>query len=111
MPGNVQFIIIRQYVRIQVCLREAYDIKCVNAIVSNLSVTRQKGESQMEVIRKQNKPNVSKNEHFLPPDTHTYLCVLEDKKCLLFKKFGVLCFLVTSVLRFSLLPYYRRIND
>ena len=26
-----------------------------------------------------------------------------------FGKFGVLCFLVTSVLRFSLLPYYRRV--
>ena len=25
-----------------------------------------------------------------------------------FVKFGVLCFLVTSVLRFALLPYYRR---
>ena len=27
-----------------------------------------------------------------------------------FGKFGVLCFLETSVLRFALLPYYRRIN-
>ena len=30
------------------------------------------------------------------------------KKCSLFGIFGVLCFLVTSVLRFALLPYYRR---
>ena len=30
------------------------------------------------------------------------------KKCSFFRKFGVICFLVTSVLRFALLPYYRR---
>ena len=29
-------------------------------------------------------------------------------KCLFFGKFGVLCFFVTPVLRFALLPYYRR---
>ena len=31
------------------------------------------------------------------------------KKCLLFGNVGVLCFLETPVLRFALLPYYRRI--
>ena len=30
------------------------------------------------------------------------------KKCSFFGNFGVLCFLETPVLRFSLLPYYRR---
>ena len=30
------------------------------------------------------------------------------KKCLFFGNFGVLCFLETPVLRFTLLPYYRR---
>ena len=44
------------------------------------------------------------NISFLPPD----VCVSEGKKCLLFGKFGVLCFLETPVLRFALLPYYRR---
>ena len=32
------------------------------------------------------------------------------KKCLLLGKFSVLCFLVTPVLRFALLPYCRRIS-
>ena len=32
------------------------------------------------------------------------------KKCLFFGKFSVLCFLETPVLRFALLPYYRRIE-
>ena len=49
-----------------------------------------------------------KNENFLPPDTHMYVCVSGGKKCLFFGKFGVLCFLETPVLRFSLLAYYRR---
>ena len=37
------------------------------------------------------------------------LCVSGGKKCSFFGKFGVLYFLVASVLRFALLPYYRRI--
>ena len=53
-------------------------------------------------------PNFPKNEHFLPPDTHTYICVSGGKKCSFFGKFSMLCFLETPVLRFALLPYYRR---
>ena len=49
-----------------------------------------------------------KNEHFLPRDTHTYMCVSGGKKGSFFEKFDMLCFLKTSVLRFDLLPYYRR---
>ena len=62
----------------------------------------------MGVSRKQSTPNFPKNEHFLPPDTHTYVCVTGAKKCLFFGKFGVLCFLKTPVMRFAFLPYYRR---
>ena len=52
-----------------------------------------------------------KNEDFLPPDTYTYVCVQglrRGKKCSFFGKFGVLCFLETPVLRFTLLYYYKR---
>ena len=58
--------------------------------------------------RKQSTPNFPKNERFLPPDTHTYVCVSGGKKCLFFEKFGVFCFLETHVLRFAILPYYRQ---
>ena len=54
--------------------------------------------------------NFSKIEHFLPPDTHTCACASEGQKCPFFGKFGVLCFLVSSVLRFALFSYYRRNN-
>ena len=38
------------------------------------------------------------------------VCVSGVKKCSFFGKFSVLCFLITSVLRLSLLPYCRRIE-
>ena len=41
---------------------------------------------------------------------HTCVCVSGGKKCSFFQQFGVLCFLVTRVLRFALLPYYWRIT-
>ena len=62
----------------------------------------------MGVSRKQSKPNFPENEHFLPPDTHTYVCVSGGKKYSFFVKFGALCSFGTPVLRFVLLPYYRR---
>ena len=40
----------------------------------------------------------------------TYVCVSGGKECSFFGKFGMLCFLETPVLRFALLPYYRRIG-
>ena len=52
----------------------------------------------MEVTRKQSPSNFPKNEHFLPP---TCACQ-EIRNVRFFGKFGVLCFLVTSILRFVL---------
>ena len=63
----------------------------------------------MCVTRKQSTSNFPKNNNFLPPQTHTCVCVSGGKKYSFFGKLGVLCFLVTSVLRYALLPYYRRI--
>ena len=39
--------------------------------------------------------------------TSAYVCMSEGKKYSFFGKFGVLCFLITPVLRVALLPYYR----
>ena len=60
------------------------------------SVIRQKGESQDIGNKKQSAPNFPKNENFLPPDTHTYMCVWGGKNCSFSWKIGELCFLVTS---------------
>ena len=38
----------------------------------------------------------------------SYVCLSGGKKCSFFGKFGVLCFLETTVLKFALLPYYRQ---
>ena len=40
----------------------------------------------IHLIRTQNFP---KNQHFLPPDTHTYVCESGGKKCYFFEKFCV----------------------
>ena len=42
---------------------------------------------------------------------NTYVWVSMGKKCSFFGKFGVLCFLETPVLKFALLPYYRRVLE
>ena len=55
------------------------------------SVIRQKANLKIEVTRKQRTPNFPKKAKYS-----------------FFGKFGVLCFLVTSVLRFALLHYYWR---
>ena len=52
-------------------------------------------------IRKQSLPNFPKNEHFLPPGTHTYVCVSEGKKCSFFGSFLLLRF---EIQPFTLLP-------
>ena len=46
--------------------------------------------------------------HVLKQGQKRIVCVSGGKKCSLFGKFGVLCFLETPALRFALLPYYRR---
>ena len=73
---------------------------------SSSSVIRQKGESQNGGNKKTKHANFPKNERFLRPDSHTYVCESGGKKCSFFGKFGVLCFLVTFVLRFALLSSY-----
>ena len=83
----------------------------------NLSVIRQKGESQNGCFKKSKHAKFSEKKKMSytppppsPPNTHTYVCVSGGKKCSFFGKFGVFCFVETSVLRFTLLPYYRRIS-
>ena len=68
---------------------------CCQTFHLRSSVIRKKGESQNGCF---------KNTKYVK-----HVCVSEGKKCSFFGKFGVLCFLETFVLRFTLLPYYRRI--
>ena len=73
---------------------------------------KEKGQTQSGFSRKHSKSNFPKNKHFLPPFltpcTHTH--EIQSKKWSFFGKFGVLCFLETPVLRFSLLPYCRQLG-
>ena len=81
---------------------------------SNWSVIRQKSESQNGCYKKTKPAKFSEkrtfltpqeSEHFLPPDMHVR--IFGGKNCAFFRKFGLLCFLVTPVLRFTLLPYHQ----
>ena len=58
------------------------------------------------VTRKQSTTNFQKNKHFLPSDTHTYVCVSGGKKCSFFGKLGVLfsCNTRFEIRSFALLP-------
>ena len=64
-------------------------------------VIKQKGESQNGCYKKTKQTKFSKNEHFLPPHTHTHVCISAGKKCSFFRKFSVLCFLFYHLLRDS----------
>ena len=74
--------------------------------IPNSSVIGHNGESQNGGNKKTKHTKFSENEHFLPPDTHK-----GGKKSSFFGKFGVLYFLLTSVLRFTIMPYYRQIGS
>ena len=81
-------------------LFERYDLNQFIESSENLtadisSVIWQKGESQN---------GGNKNTKHAKP----LLCVSGGKKRSFFKKCGALCILVISILRFAILPYYRR---
>ena len=78
----------------------------------NSLVIRQKNKSQNGRYKKTKHAKFSEKRMFL---TLWYVHVrvrISCKKCLFYGKFGVLvlCFLVTPVLRFVLLPHYQRIG-
>ena len=72
----------------------------------NSSVTRQKGKSENGCCKKPKHAKFSIKQTFLTP-WHAHVCVSGGKNYSFFGKFGVLCFLVTPVLRFALLTFYR----
>ena len=72
----------------------------------SLSVIRQKGESQNGCFKKTKHAEFSEKRTGVSGSV--YQGVSGGRKCSFFGKFGVLCFVETPVLRFTLLPYYRR---
>ena len=68
---------------------------------------KQKCESQNGCFKEKSTPNFWKNKHFLPRQTHTYVCLSGGKKCSFFGKICVLLFLETLVLRFTFLSLFR----
>ena len=72
-------------------------------------VIRQKSESHNGCFKKTKHAEILEKLTFLNP-WYAHVCVpIRGKKYSFLGKFGVLCFLETPVLRFSILPYYRRV--
>ena len=87
-------------------LKLKWSLYTISVLHISTSVIRQKGESQNGGNKKAKHAKFSDKRTFLTP---WYVCVSGDKKCSFCGKLGVLCFLVTSILRLALLPYYRRV--
>ena len=82
----------------------------VNRSLKFLDFKFSSSTAYVKIVGNKAKKRISKrvfpkrNGHFWPTDTHMYGYVSGGKKCSLFGIFGVLCFLVTPVLRLALLP-------
>ena len=73
-----------------------------------MSVIRQKGECQNGCFKETKHVKFFEKRTFLTPLIRTRTSVSGGEKCSFFGKVGVLCFLETPVLRFTLLAYYWR---
>ena len=76
----------------------------------NNSTVRQIDEFQNGCYKKRKRAKFYEKQTFLMPWSAHVRVRIRGKKCLFFWKFGVLCFLVTPLLRFALWPYCRRID-
>ena len=77
----------------------------------NSVVIRQKSESQNGCFKKIKHAKFSAKTNIFYPLIRTRTCAYRGIKNVRFcGKFGVLCFLEAPVLRFNLLPHYRRIK-
>ena len=75
------------------------------------SVIRQKGESQNKCFKKIKHAKFSEKLTFLIPRYAHVQEPIRRWEMFLFSKICVLCFLETPILRFALLPYYRRYKE
>ena len=69
-----------------------------------------KGRISKQVFRENKTRQIFRKTNIFNPliRTRMYVSVSRGNKCSFFRKFAVVCFLETPVLRFALLPHYRR---
>ena len=86
-----------------------YTCTYMHSILVHVFRNKAKGRISKRVFQENKARQIFRKTNISYPliRTRTY-CWFFGKKCWLFGKFGVLCFLVTTVLRFVLLLYYRR---
>ena len=71
-------------------------------------VVRQKGESKNADNKKNKAGKISKKTNISYPLIRTRTCAYQGA---FFAKFGISCFLVTSISKFAILPYYQQVGD
>ena len=69
---------------------------------------RAKGQISKRVFQENKTRQIFRKKNNSYPLICRRTCVSRSKKCSFFRKFDVLCFLATPVLKFALLPYCRR---
>ena len=81
-------------------------------ITEKLVGNKAKGSTSKRVYQENKARKIFRKTNISYPLILTRTCAHQGgKKCSFFGKFGVLCFPETPILRFALLPYYRRAMD
>ena len=57
---------------------------CDHFSIDDIVGNKAEGPISKRVLQEKSKPNFLKNEHFLLPDKHTYVCLSGGKKCFFF---------------------------
>ena len=83
-------------------------LEMISCFVSN----KAKSRISKRVLQKNKEPQIFRKTNISYPLIRTRTCPYQGgEKCsFFFGKFGVLCFLITPILRFAYLPYCRRIH-
>ena len=77
--------------------------------ISEIVGNHAKGRISRRVLQENQVRQIFRKTIISYPLVRTLTCTYSGgKKCSFFGKFGLLCFLVTPILRFTCLPYYRR---
>ena len=79
----------------------------IDTIIWKFVGNKAKGRTSKRVLPEKKARQIFRRTNIFYPRTYAYQRV---KNVRFFGKFGVLCFLETPILRFALLPYYRRVS-
>ena len=89
-------------------LEDGHELILFSFTVVYIVGNKLKGWISKRVFQENKARQISQKRTFLTPWYAYYVCILVGKKSSFFGKFDEFCFLEKPLLRFALLPYYRR---